>query len=230
MVQCPWCGSIFATHAPNCANCGAALPAPAPGTAPGTTPSATTPSIIDPEPAPPPRRLPKAFVRKLEAGHRARSDPNLPTIFVATMMGFMIAFPVLISRGGRAGGYDEPWEMGVLGIAGAIVALGLLSPIWRSFARWARVARLIRIYEAGRPAVGRVFHVDRDEGVVTLEYAFEADGRTIHGETGVAGEPPATGDPIHVLYLERSPAKSVAYPPARYPVALPAAGPTRGAP
>lgn len=203
-ITCPWCGTGYTAHQPNCRNCGGPLPVPVDVASP-------TPEEIGPEPPPTPRDFRRSYVwRKLLADGWAIAGTVLSLlggvfaltgiVLTATLVALFIGLPFA-------------------GLGIAFLAVGFPLLIWR----YQQAQRTLDALRMGKAALGTI--VDAHENHIlrvnnrhlwTITYRFSVLGQDFEGKTTTLrtpGRDQQSGQPVYVLYLENEPTQNTIYPP-----------------
>lgn len=203
-ITCPWCGTSYTAHRPNCRNCGGPLPFPD-----DLSPSASLESI--PEPPPAPRDFRRGYVwRKLWADGWAIVGAVfilLGVIFGLT--GLVLTITLIASFIG----------LPFVGLGVAFLAAGLPLLIWRH----KKAQRTLEVLREGTATPGTIVEVYENHHITvnnrhpwTLTYRFSALGQEIEGQTTTLrtpGHEHRSGQPVYVLFLESDPQQNTIYPP-----------------
>ncbi len=191
MHTCPWCKTSYVNWQSQCAQCGGPL-APALGQG------------LGPEPPPAPRKLPKAYVR------RVRWTENIATMvgpgFIA--IGLLFAIPMIVNK---------------LWLPALLPAFFLLGGGSMFRYGWKIAAARLRAFRLGKAVQGSIHQVGVDatqhvngRHPSKVIYHFPVDGQ-MHEGVIISFDTTASrlfsGQPMWVLYNEADPAENAIYPP-----------------
>jgi hypothetical protein len=201
MINCPWCGTNYATFRSNCKNCGGPLPLQAQE---ADVPS-STPDI--PQPPPAPRDFKNSFVWR-----NLMSDG---WSIVAAIFAFIGATFALIGI---------PLMLVVVGfvfVPLGLIFLGLGIPvlIWR----YTKTQQTLNVLRMGEPVLGTIVDIHENVAVEvngrhpwTITYGFVVNGDEYEGKTTTlrpVGFTHQVAQSTYVLYLPDDPAQNTIYPP-----------------
>jgi hypothetical protein len=191
-LTCPWCGTQYLKHQPNCINCGGPLPPP-PGADPG------------PAPPPPPRQLPSKFKKRVFFTRNVLVLIGVifsPIGLLFTVIGALALLPML-----------------VLGLIFLILGLIMFRVGWKKASAVVNAlvngraieGRITDVYYDTSVAIN-------NRSPWAIVYSFEVDGVSYQGKAqtwdpGARERKP--GQPIHVLYLPEDPETNTIYPPIK---------------
>ena len=197
-IVCPWCGTTYANHQPNCSNCGGVLPH-------------RDGQSAGPPPPPPPRQLPREFVR------RARHSSQFELIFGGIFAGVGLFVGLVFTLIGLTTGEWLFVAIGLpIGLLFGGVGFGVL------FFGRRRSRRLLKALAEGTATSGTITEVYVDNTIQVngrspwkVVYAFTANGAPQDGSGQAWHADPtlAAGAPVHVVYLPGDPGQNSLYPP-----------------
>lgn len=191
MHTCPWCTTSYVSWQSLCQQCGGPLAPPAG-------------HELGPEPPPAPRKLPKAYVK------RVRWSQNIATLvgpgFAA--VGLLFAIPMIVNK---------------LWLPSLAPALFILCGVSMFRYGWKIAAARLRAFRIGKAVKGSIYQVGSDTSQhingrypSRVVYHFAVEGQRHEGVI-TTFDTTATrlfaGQPVWVLYNEAEPTENAIYPP-----------------
>jgi hypothetical protein len=205
-ITCPWCGTSYTTHWPNCRNCGGPLPLPVVGSAP-------TPEEIMPEPPPAPRSF-----RHSTLWRQLLADGWAIVGAVFSLLGLIFAVTGMVLNATLIALFIG---LPFTGLGIAFLTAGIPVLVWR----YTRAQRTLEVLRIGEAALGTIVDVREEYHVRvnnrhpwTITYRFSVLGQEFEGKTTTLrppGHAQRSGQPVSVLYLENDPNQNTIYPLVR---------------